>query len=94
MKTAYIVKINDEGVFCSTEPKPEYPDHYYGMVRYATALKQWEDNLIRVENTVPLKSLMHGDIWGIDIDRNMWKTKLSQQVEIQLTQEGCKIMKI
>ena len=59
---------------------------------YKIALKKWEDNLIRAENAhispagyAYVLFAEYGDPFTI---------KLSQQVEIQLTQEGCKIVKI
>lgn len=108
----FIAKITDEGVFVSLEPKPDMADQQFWMgltdiphnpldyPTYQEALKEWEDNLLRVENaTEGNEEGKKNEQWvNVPVDGYSPKVyhllKPSQQVEIELTKEGCKITKI
>jgi len=95
---AFIARISEGGVYASLEPEPQKPKQnindmpLYKIDKYYKALKQWEDNLIRVENVVFHMERKEDGYWFCEDVRS--EIELFQKVEIQLTQEGCRITRI
>ena len=104
---AFIAQITDKGVFVALEPKPDTEATVYAFAdfmlmqddSYERVYEEWEDNLLRVENDDFVKCedpqtlelyeqpiiIIHGQSFPI---------KLSQQVQIELTKDGCKIISL
>ena len=92
------IHIREQGVFASTEPKPTNPLHQPHerhkldnlKCLYEEALKEWEDNLLRVENADEQQMTGRETYWQAN-GRAFYD---GQSCEIELTDNGCRIIKV